>query len=141
MTTKIVAEEWRPVVGFEVWYEVSNLGRVRRIVASRRSFAGRCLTPGTITGGYLSVTLCVDTTRTHKTIHRLVAEAFLPGRRAGEEVNHKNFDPSDNRAENLEWVSHAKNMRHSIVAGRHKGWGYANALLPTRKRINGGRFV
>ena len=48
-----------------------------------------------------------------KFVHRLVALAFVPGWREGLEVNHKNGDKTDNRADNLEWVTHSENHRHS----------------------------
>lgn len=141
MTTTIVAEEWRAVVGFEGWYEVSNLGRIKRTKIGHGTLGvPRILRCPAIRGGYRIVRLYRGLGQQTMTVHKVVAEAFLPPRKPGQEVNHRNFDPGDNRAENLEWVTHTENMRHSIEAGRHEGWGYANAGLPTRKRERG-RFV
>jgi hypothetical protein len=97
-----MTEYWADVDG-EWGYEVSNLGRVR-------SFAGGELKPWTLKTGYLQVKL-------HKrkaySVHRLVAKAFCPGFREGLFVNHKNGIRTDNRAENLEWVTHQQNLLHS----------------------------
>ena len=106
-------EEWRPVVGFEHLYEVSNHGRVRRIQRPMR--------PGRL-HGYLFVTLSRKGVYTKGSIHRLVAEAFIgpiPGKM---EVNHLNGVRDDNRVENLEIVTHAENVRHARrVLGRRFG--------------------
>ena len=52
-------------------------------------------------------------------IHRLVAGAFIPNPDGLEEVNHKDCDRTNNRADNLEWVSRVGNIAHSISAGRN----------------------
>jgi hypothetical protein len=58
-------------------------------------------------------------------VHRLVAEAFLPNPEGLPEVNHINGVRHDNRVANLEWVSHADNMRHA----------YSTGLNPGRRRV------
>ena len=112
-------EEWRPVVGCEGWYEVSSLGRVKRLVARTNARAGHILKPGSNHAtGYLHVTLCCDGRRfRNRTIHRLVSEAFLGSCPAGHEVNHGNGIKTDNRAANLEWTTHSANELHSIRTG------------------------
>lgn len=79
--------------------------------------------------GYLQVNLrpnLDDRKIVKKYVHRLVAEAFVPKPITGEklEVNHKNEDKSDNRAENLEWVTHKENCnygtRNSRISFKHK---------------------
>ena len=88
-------------------YEVSNLGRVRN------AHTGRILKPLTRRGSYLHVDLCYKGEIKHKSIHILVATAFVPGWREGLEVNHKDGNKKNNCAENLEWVTHSENHRHS----------------------------
>lgn len=67
------------------------------------------ITPGTPSGNYLCFYgVCV---------HHLVADAFCPGWRPGFEVNHKDGDTHNNAAVNLEWVSHAENMKHARALG------------------------
>ncbi len=124
-----VHEEWRPVKGWEGLYEVSSVGRVRsldRIVEDRlrhsgrvRKFAGRILRCQRDIDGYLIVSL----TNKHRVVvakcHRMVAEAFI-GDGRGLQVNHKNFDKSDNRVENLEWTTPTQNTRHALLACRSR---------------------
>jgi hypothetical protein len=102
-------EEWRPVVDFEVQYSVSNLGNVRREGRARSTYPGRPLKPHLGNAGYYTVALRGRTTL----VHRLVAEAFLEPEKRHLDVNHKNGNPTDNRVDNLEFVTHAENMGHA----------------------------
>lgn len=104
-------EVWKPVVGYEGLYEVSNLGNVRGLKR------GKVLKPGE--GKYLFVVLCKDGIRHEVHIHRLVATAFCDNPYAKLEVNHINEIAWDNRAENLEWVTRLENIRHGSGIERH----------------------
>ena len=88
-------------------YMVSNLGRVKN------AHTGRILKNHVFRNAYLGVMLSYKGEKQFKLIHRLVATAFVPGWRKGLQVNHKNGIKSDNRAENLEWVTASENHRHS----------------------------
>lgn len=110
-------EQWRAVVGWEGWYEVSNLGRIRRARKTNNTYVGRIRWPTLYRGGYAKVNLSRDGKREARRIHRLVAEAFLGPCPAGHEVNHKNGDKDDNRAVNLQWASHSDNQRHAFATG------------------------
>ena len=92
-------EEWRPVVGWEQYYEVSNLGRVRRIQT------GHILKPGRVREytGYC-VYFEVQKRYASPMVARLVAESFIgPPPRAGMRVYHKDLDVTNNRCDNLVW--------------------------------------
>lgn len=106
-------EEWRDVPGYEGLYLVSDAGRVWGI---RR---GRALTPKKVAHGYKAIDLSKSGVKRRFYIHRLVAHAFLPDpgpeRR---EVNHRDLDKANNRADNLEWATHAENQRHAYENGR-----------------------
>lgn len=107
-----MTEEWKPIAGFENAYQVSSQGRVRSLdrTASDGSFrAGRLLRPGRSGASYLRVSLCSAGRQRSRTVHSLVAEAFLP-KSAGLEVCHKDGDPSNNNVENLRWGTHQSNM-------------------------------
>ena len=118
------AELWRPIRGYEGAYAVSNQGRVKSLDRSAlsahrgpRKVRGRTISPGKTSAGYLSVALSAEGVKRYRLVHRLVAEAFLP-KSSLPEVNHIDFDPTNNHARNLEWVSSAGNNAHSAAAGR-----------------------
>lgn len=111
-------ETWRPVVGYEGLYEVSDLGHVRSVprtvVDSRgvpRRFRGaelRNVHRGL--PGYVSISLYRDGKRRCAWLHILVAEAFLGPRPPGMEVAHGNGNPSTNRLSNLRYATPAENQ-------------------------------
>ena len=125
-----MAEEiWKPVVGYEGCYEVSNLGRVRSLSRTasircrwggitERYVQGRVLRAHTNgKSGYYMIQLSVLGSRHPRLVHRLVAEAFIPGAEGKGFVNHVNGDKSDNRASNLEWCTRGENMLHAHATG------------------------
>ena len=147
METK--TEEWRAVAGYEGLYEVSNLGRVRsldRIVTRPHpkdnhlcdyKIKGRMLMQLPSTNGYLFVHLYKDKRAVQQTVHRLVAEAFVPGYFDGAHVNHKDENKHNNRADNLEWVTRRENSVYGTCQDRlHK-----NQRKPVIQLTLDGRFV
>jgi len=121
------AEEWRCVIGFEGYYEVSNLGRVRSLARTAiYSNGGTRQHPGVllrqcITTNYLKVRLSKDNRPRDCNVHCLVAEAFLGKRPLGEQINHKDGNKTNNVAWNLEYVTPKGNIRHAIALGLHPG--------------------
>ena len=122
-------EVWRPIRGYEGYYEVSNKGRVRgldrtvpyRIQGLYRRHKGRILSAASDGYGYLFVILYKNGVRKTGKIAILVAEAFVPGRKDGLQVNHRNGVKVDNRPENLEWVTPRENTIHAIgVLGKKR---------------------
>ena len=88
-------------------YEVSNLGRVRN------ERTGQVLRLRKGRSGYFDVLLKYKGQEKRFYVHKLVATAFVEGWREGLEVNHKNGVKTDNRAENLEWVTASENHQHA----------------------------
>jgi len=113
-------EVWKPVVGYETWYEISDQGRIRRIAPSRCARSSNILRPSNA-NGYLGVTISCGRFRTRRTIHRMVVEAFLGLIPSTMQVNHKNGVKTDNRMCNLEIVTGSENQRHSIRLGLRIG--------------------
>lgn len=117
-------EVWKPVAGYEGLYEVSNLGRVKtiarkvnRINRGEVSVQETIMKPSTITRGYKLVGLRKNGVRKGCTIHRLVAEAFIPNPDDLPQVNHKDGNKANNSADNLEWCTAQDNMLHSLDIG------------------------
>lgn len=113
-------EIWKPCPGYESFYEVSNLGKVR----NKRT--GKIKKPRSNGHGYMGVELW-NKVQKHKYIHRLVAEAFL-GDTNGYQVNHLDGDKSNNCLWNLEICTAKQNQQHSLhVLGNKPGRGSAKA--------------
>lgn len=106
-------EIWKPVVGYEGLYEVSNFGRVKSLNCYNYK-EPRIMKLGKRQDGYLSVGLSKNNTQKTRIVHRLVAEAFIPNPNNLEMVNHRDEDRTNNHVENLEWCTRAYNQVYSI---------------------------
>lgn len=102
-------EIWKPIVGFEGRYEVSNFGNVASLKFARGSNR-RILKQSTNTWGYSQVTLSKDRDKTNRTVHRLVAEAFIDNPNNLPQINHIDENKHNNRVDNLEWCDSAYNI-------------------------------
>ena len=94
---------WKDVKDYEGYYQVSDTG----LVLSYHS--GKILTPVNAGNGYYRVTLCKGKSRKNVLIHKLVAEAFIENPNGFKCVNHKDENPANNCADNLEWCSYQYN--------------------------------
>ena len=110
-------EIWKPVKGHEKYFEISNLGRLKRILVidvnmyhkpSERKVERIVKTK--LDRGYEKIALSINGKRKIKYIHRLVAETFIPNPNNYKEVNHKDNNPSNNRVDNLEWCDRKYNL-------------------------------
>lgn len=121
-----IAEIWRWVPNYEGVYEVSNIGRVRsvdRTVAYynwracakiNHSVKGRILRPGKASSGYYTVALGRGNSRT---VHSLVAEAFLGPKPDGHEVLHIDGSRTNNCVANLRYGTRSENMLDAVKHG------------------------
>lgn len=111
-------EIWKDVVGYEGLYKVSNLGNVMGLKR------GKILSPQERQHGYLAVCLYGRPSKNGRfrqvSVHRIVAEAFVPNPNRFKEVNHKDENKQNNVAENLEWCSHKQNVLYGTAIERRK---------------------
>ena len=98
-------ERWKPVLGFEGKYEVSDQGRLKNVQEGAGHVTGRILRVGINLRGYAQYTLGKYGGR--HSAHLLVMQAFSGPKPDGLEINHKNGIKTDNRIENLELWSHS----------------------------------
>jgi hypothetical protein len=110
-------ENWKAVAGFAA-YKVSDLGRVKRVAEGHGATVGKILKTYTDSNGYARVSLCENSKRVIKPLHRLVAIAFLPNPDNLPEVNHKG-PTTDNRASELEWISEEDHRIDQMVRKQH----------------------
>lgn len=115
-------EEWKDIVGFEGSYQVSNLGMVRSLAHyvknghGRRLVYGKILKPYKSSHGYLFVAL--GKKAKHRSVHRLVATAFIQNPQNLPDVNHKDENKSNNVSSNLEWCNHSYNALYGTCQER-----------------------
>jgi hypothetical protein len=115
-------ETWKPLSGYYDNYEVSDFGRVRNA-------SGLVLRPCFTVRGYIQVTLRRHGIGKARTVHSLVAEAFLGSCPTGYQVNHKNGIKTDARLSNLEYVTPAENMRHARAMGLYSPYSARHLKL------------
>lgn len=132
-------EIWKPIKGYEEYYEISNMGRVkslgRKIITSDgRHYVRRpkIMTPvHQKTHRYLMIQLKVNKKYKGFLVHRLVAKAFVPNQYNKPEVNHKDGNVRNNNHDNLEWCTRSENEIHAYKTGikTHEGENNSNAKL------------
>lgn len=111
---EVATEEWRPVVGYEGKYKVSRSGAVYSITK------GILLSPQSGRGGYLRVELWKGNVRQGRSVHSVVAEAFIGPRPPGLHINHIDGNKLNNTPPNLEYITQAENNRHAFRTGLTK---------------------
>ena len=146
-------EEWRDVKDFEGLYQVSNYGRVKRLFRIIKAYIlhqenlklkTKIIKPSHTNEIYFKVVLTRDNKKYNKTVHRLVAEAFIPNPENKPDVNHiipVTKEQCINRVDNLEWCTKSENTRHMLNLCRNKN-GASNRVYSTKgshvmsKRVN-----
>jgi hypothetical protein len=118
---ELQSEIWKDVKSFEGTYQVSNLGRVKRIDNSKirnKRYCGEYYFKGMDNGcGYLRIKLTKNNISKRYMLHRLIAEAFIPNPQNKPQVNHIDGNKQNNSISNLEWVTRLENVRHAWEIG------------------------
>ena len=138
-------ELWKPITGYEGLYEVSDFGRVRTVehfekagdrIRIRRSRIKKEI----VRGRYLAVELSKNGVNTKYSLHRLVAENFLENPNGLPIVNHKDQNPHNNRADNLEWCTTKYNVHYADADKKRResmDWYYKSEKCKNNMRIVG----
>jgi len=113
---EILGELWKDIIGFEGYYKISNMGRVKSLNAR----LGDLIMAGGTCEGYKNIKLTINYKNTYFRIHKLVALHFISNPENKPFVNHKNGVKNDNRVENLEWCTQSENTQHAYDTGLQK---------------------
>ena len=124
MPENLQTERWLPVPGYLGLYEVSELGRVRSLDrlclgkdGREEVHRGQILAPQKLKNGYLEVYLCRGAKREHRTVHSLVADAFLGPRPKGHDILHFDGNRENNSYTNLGYDTRAENLHSTYLYG------------------------
>lgn len=138
-------EIWKDIKGYEDCYQVSNLGRViskeRDIIykdGSVKHRKERIMKPQNLRG-YKGVNLYKENTYKMVLVHRLVADAFIQPENGKDEIDHINTIRSDNRVENLRWVTRKENGNNPITR-KHKSIACTETAKLLKKYYEQGRI-
>lgn len=148
----MMEEIWKDIEGYEGIYQVSNLGRVKRLdyylyktnpkngAPMKHLYRGHIKKPSIRVGGYRVLSLYKDGISRNFKLHRLVAKAFVLGYFEGAHINHIDENPANNRADNLEWCTPAYNEGYgshgaNISAAKAKTGRVVEHLSPDGKVI------
>lgn len=142
-------EIWKPVKEYEEFYEVSNLGNVRRkeglVINGKNRYIlpekelKQTLRSQKVNATYYCVHLSQYGKAKVKSVHRLVAEAFLPNDECLPQVNHKDGNKLNNKLENLEWCTSKQNAQHAINVLKIKkniSGLYLGRIVTTKTNLN-----
>ena len=134
-------EHWKDIEGYEGLYQVSDLGRVKALNYNKTGME-RVLSAGKDTGGYMYVILHKNGKGKMCSVHRLVAQAFIPNPNGLPEINHKDECKTNNIVSNLEWCTAKYNMNYGNGAKtRHSKVDYTNPIYKETAIRNGRKVM
>jgi len=134
-------EVWKDIIGFENFYSVSSIGRVKSLsrevfhIKGNLNLKEKILKQGLSSNGYLSVSFTMCSKQKTFNIHRLVAKIFIKNELNKKDVNHIDGNKFNNNVSNLEWSTRSENLIHAYLIGlKERGEKHPNAKL-TEKQV------
>ena len=134
-------ETWKDIIGFEGYYEVSNLGNIRTVEryinypdGSKHLYKSKPIKLRPSVYGYNMAWICKDCKKKGLFVHREVAKSFLPNPENKPQVNHINGIKTDNKLENLEWCTQFENMQHSFSVLKRENCRKGKVGCPSTKK-------
>lgn len=130
-------EIWKDIAGYEGLYQISNLGNVKSLNYNHTGNP-RLLSPKNHHTGYKLVMLCKNGHKENKTVHALVADAFIPNPEEKPCINHIDGNKGNNTVSNLEWATLSENTRHAIKSNLRADTymrGMKGSLSPIKKPV------
>lgn len=121
-------EIWKDIKDYEELYQVSNLGRVKR-KKYKKIFCEKILKQKTDRRGYKRIILSKQGKTKIYLVHRLVANAFIENKYNKPYINHKDENTSNNKVDNLEWVTNSENLK------------YKNCLKEGKRKTSGKKVI
>ena len=123
-------EIWKPVVGYEGWYEVSSFGNLRSVDRTgvdvfgvARRYKGRMISSDSLSYGYPVAILMKNGKRKTVRIHRIVAEAFIPNPDNKPFIDHIDTNKLNNSLSNLRWCTDKENSNNEITKEKNRANG------------------
>ena len=126
-------EIWKPIPGYEEFYEVSNLGRVKRIKSRYGNKMEKILKGSSHSSNDY---VCISLNGKYYTVHRLVAQTFLLNPDNKPCVNHIDGNKHNNNVSNLEWCTYLENNQHAYRTGLNKGTRGIHYSDEARKKMS-----
>lgn len=134
----LVGEIWKSVDEFNGDFQISNMGRIKSMMLVKNgkySTGEKLLKTAILEDGYAKVAINRSGKIKKRSIHRLMALAFIPNPDNLPEVNHINTIKNDNRLENFEWITKLGNMQHANMMGRIKKYTHHKITEDTAREI------
>lgn len=121
-------KKWKDILGYEGWYQASNIGEIKRIKPYKNQYAewksNKILKPTKSRKGYLYVTLRKNDLSSRIFVHRIIAKTYIPNYENKPYINHIDGNPLNNNVSNLEWCTQKENMIHCYNVLKHKSSNY-----------------
>lgn len=128
-------EIWKDIKGYEGIYQISSFGRVISLNFNQKKSKG--FLKVILNRRYPYVDLSKNNIVKHKSIHRLVAEAFLENKEEKPTVNHKDGNRLNNNLDNLEWATYSENNKHAHLTGLNRISEKCRKINSERNKLSG----